>query len=226
MPGQRRKVLLQRLLAVVIVLAVAGLGYLLVFTPVVGVGSVEVIGVKRLEKAKVLKLADIAKDYPMVRVNTDGAEERIATLPQVEQVEVSRSWPSTISIEITERRPIAYFDAQDGLWLVDRFGVPFHRVGQRPGRLPELKIATVASDDRTTRAATSVLTAIGSGLRDRVNMITARSPHSLTMNLSGGQVVRWGDDSQIERKSRVLRALLTRPGKYYDVSSPELPTVK
>lgn len=218
--------LLQRLAAVVAVLAVAGLGYALVFTPVVGVRSVEVTGVKRLEKAAVLKLADIADRYPMVRVNTDGAEQRIATLPQVEAVEVSRSWPTTISIEVTERTPLAYFDAQDGLWLVDRFGVPFHRVGHRPARLPELKIATVASDDRTTRAATSVLTGIGSKLRDRVKMISARTPRSVTMTLSGGRVVRWGDDSQIERKSRVLAALLTRPGKYYDVSSPELPTVK
>jgi cell division protein FtsQ len=38
--------------------------------------------------------------------------------------------------------------------------------------------------------------------------------------------VRWGPDEEAERKASVLVALLTRPGRVYDVTSPDLPTVR
>jgi cell division protein FtsQ len=37
--------------------------------------------------------------------------------------------------------------------------------------------------------------------------------------------VKWGNSADSERKAMVLAALLTRPGKTYDVSAPDLPTV-
>jgi cell division septal protein FtsQ len=40
------------------------------------------------------------------------AREALDTLPQVERVEVSRSWPNRMDIEITERRPIAWVAAR------------------------------------------------------------------------------------------------------------------
>jgi cell division protein FtsQ len=39
-------------------------------------------------------------------------------------------------------------------------------------------------------------------------------------------VVVWGTDDRTEEKAEKLAALLTQPGRTYDVSSPDLPTVK
>lgn len=208
------------------VLTVVGLAYVLLFTSFLGVRSIEVSGVDRVDKATVLELARIPDRRAMLRIDTDGAEQRIAKLPQVERVIVARSWPSTVTIEVTERVPVAYFRAYDGIRLVDRSGVPFHRVSKPPKKLPELKVSTVASKDPATRAATSVLSGLPSKLAKRVKEVAAETPGSVELTLAGGKVVRWGNTDQSDRKARVLAALLPRKGEYYDVSSPELPTVR
>ncbi|MGH3948043.1 MAG: cell division protein FtsQ/DivIB [Pseudonocardiaceae bacterium] len=223
-PG-RRKALLRRWLALLIVLTVLGLGYLLLFTSLLGVRSVEVTGVKRVSAAEVIELARIPDRHAMLRVDTDGVERRVVSLHEVRAVEVSRSWPSTITIEVTERSPVAYFRAHDGIWLVDAYGVPFHKQSKKPRTLPELELTTVSSSDPTTRAVTAVLTGLPDRLRKRVTEVGAKTPGSVELTLSNGKKVRWGDAGQLERKSKVLAALLTRPGDIYDVSSPELPTV-
>ncbi|MQA60786.1 MAG: FtsQ-type POTRA domain-containing protein [Actinophytocola sp.] len=222
----RRKALRRRWVAVLSVLTVLGLGYTVGFTELLAVRSIEVSGTDRIEQATVLDLAAIPRLRPMVRADTDGIEQRIAKVPQVERVVVSRTWPSTITIEITERHPVAYFVAHDGIRLVDRAGVPFHEVGKRPKKLPRLKVETVAASDQATGAAMRVLTAIPDKLRKRVTEVSADTGNSVELRLTKGKVVRWGNAAQIERKAQVLGALLSRPGEYYDVSSPELPTVR
>ena len=49
---------------------------------------------------------------------------------------------------------------------------------------------------------------------------------SITLTLTDGRVVVWGTTDHTEEKAEKLAALLTQPGHTYDVSSPDLPTVK
>lgn len=221
----RRKALRRRWVALLTVISVLALAYVLLFTSLLGVRSIEVTGLKRTGEREVLRLADIPHRRAMLRVDTDDAEARIVKLPAVRSVEVSRSWPSTIVIEVTERQPIAYFRAYDGIRLVDGYGVPFHKQSREPLKLPELELGKVSSADPATRAVTAVLTGIPQKLLERVSAAGARTPGSVELTLKNGKIVRWGDAQQLDRKSKVLTALLTRPGKTYDVSSPELPTV-
>lgn len=221
----RRRAVRRRWVAVLVVVSVLAAGYVLVFTSLLGVRSVEVSGVKRLTRAEVLRLADIPQRRAMLRIDTDEVEQRLVSLPEVRSVAVSRSWPSTIEVEIVERSPVAYFRAADGIRLVDQFGVPFHRQRRVPMKLPELELAKVSSADPTTRAVTAVLTGVPASIRKKITKAGARTPGSVEFTLDGGKTVRWGDTAQLDRKARVLVALLTRPGRTYDVSSPELPTV-
>jgi len=46
------------------------------------------------------------------------------------------------------------------------------------------------------------------------------------LTLIDGRTVVWGTTDRTEEKALKLGALLTQPGKTYDVSSPDLPTVK
>ena len=88
-----------------------------------------------------------------------------------------------------------------------------------------LKVARVAPDDGPTRAVTAVLAAIPEQLRTQVVAAGAVTPGSVELDLSNGKVVRWGDAGDIDRKAKVLAALLSQQGHTYDVSAPELPTV-
>jgi cell division protein FtsQ len=49
---------------------------------------------------------------------------------------------------------------------------------------------------------------------------------SITLTLIDGRTVVWGTNDRTEEKALKLAALLTQPGRTYDVSSPDLPTVK
>lgn len=221
----RRKALRRRWVALLTVLSVLGLVYVLVFTSLLGVRSVEVTGTHRLAKSDVLERAGIPDRRAMLRVDTDDVEQRLAKLPAVRAVEVSRSWPSTITIEVHERAAIAFFRGQGGVSLVDASGVPFHQQRAVPARLPELELDKVSARDPVTRAVTAVLAGIPEKLRKSVTAVGARTPGSVELTLKNGKTVRWGDAQQLERKAKVLAALLSRRGTIYDVSSPELPTV-
>lgn len=222
----RRNALRRRWIALLVVIGVLGGGYLLLFTSFIGVRTVEITGTQRVSKEKVRELAAIPDRRPMLRIDVTGAEHRIAALPQVKWVEVSRSFPSTVTIEITERQAVAYFRAFDGIRLVDDTGVPFQRAGKAPAKLPQIKLDRVSAKDATTRAVLTVLSQLPRSLGQWVRVASADSPGSIELLMANGKLVRWGDSDQLDRKAKVLKALLTREGKVFDVSSPELPTVR
>ena len=112
-----------------------------------------------------------------------------------------------------------------GVHLVDRTGMDYATTRTRPAGLPVLKVVKVAPDDPATHAAVTVLAAIPDQLRDRVVELSARSPGDVRFKLRNGRVVKWGDAEDNERKAAVLAPLLTRPGRTYDVATPDFPTV-
>jgi cell division protein FtsQ len=218
----------RRWIALLSVLTVVGLGYVFYFTSFLGVKSVDVVGAHSVSAAQVRTAAAVPDQEPMLRVSTDVVRDRVALMPGVATVEVSRSWPSAITVTITERTATAYFDsgpAGDGFHLVDGGGVVYQTVKAKPAGLPELKLPKVSADDPVTRAVTAVLGVIPPQLQKQVTYATALTPGSVEFGLINGKTVRWGNAEQTDRKAKVLAALLSREGKTYDVSAPELPTV-
>ncbi|HEY0447885.1 cell division protein FtsQ/DivIB [Actinophytocola sp.] len=221
----RRRYLARRWIALLIVLSVFGLTYVIMFTSLFGVRTVEVIGTEEVRPDTVRKAAAIELGTPMVRLDTDEVAHRVAELPRVFEVSVSRSFPSTIEIHVTERSPVAVQVAADGVHLVDHTGVDYATVRARPPGLPLLKVVKVAADDPATHAAVTVLGAIPDPLRKRVVEISARTRGDVRLKLADGKTVKWGDAEENARKAAVLAPLLTRPGRTYDVATPEFPTV-
>jgi cell division protein FtsQ len=58
-----------------------------------------------------------------------------------------------------------------------------------------------------------------------VASVTAKTPGSVQLALADGRTIKWGGAENSQRKAAVLAPLLTRPGKTYDVATPEFPTV-
>lgn len=208
-----------------VVLSVLAVAYLVMFTPLLGVRSVEVIGAKEISKEAVLKAAAIENGTPMVRLDADEAAARVAKLPRVFEVVVERSWPSTVEIIITERAPVAVLRAGAEVHLVDNTGLDYAKVSSVPTGLPTLAMSNVRPDDPATKAAVTVLGAIPKQLKAQVTMITAKTQGDVRMTLADGRVIKWGDARDNARKAAVLAPLLTRPGTTYDVATPDFPTV-
>lgn len=224
----RPKEIRRRWVALLTVVTVLALGYLLFFSSVLGVKTVEVRGAKTVPVAQLSAIAQVPVGKPMLLTDVDAIRDRVAQLPDVATVDVSRSWPSTIEISVTERKAIAFFDSGpggDGIHLVDGGGVVFKTVKARPAGLPQLKLPKVSADDPVTRAVTAVLGVIPPALAKQVTSATGQTPASVEFTLADGKTVRWGDAEKTDRKAKVLAALLTQKGKVYDVSAPELPTI-
>lgn len=221
----RRKALRRRWVTLLSVLTVLAIGYVLLFTGVFGVTSVRVVGAHTVAVAKVRDVASIEHGQPLLRIDTDAIASRVTTIHTFSSVEVSRSWPSTVVISVTERVPVAVVDTGDGFRLVDEAAVVYRTVPEKPQGLPVLKVPHVGPKNPAAKAATAVLAALPEQLGKRVVSVDAETPNSVHLKLADGTTVVWGSPERSRRKARVLAALMTRPGTVYDVSSPELPTV-
>jgi cell division protein FtsQ len=71
-----------------------------------------------------------------------------------------------------------------------------------------------------------VMTALRPEVAGQVGRVAAPSVAAITLTLTDGRTVVWGTTDRTDEKALKLAALLTQPGQTYDVSSPDLPTVK
>lgn len=210
--------------ALVSVVAVA-LGLVLYFTPVMSVRETVITGLGVLTEQEVTVAAAIPEGTPLLQVDTDSVAERVATLRRVATARVQREYPSTLRITVVERVPLVVKDFPDGPHLYDKDGVDFV-TGPPPPGLPYLDTDTPGPKDPATKAALQVLTSLPPEVAGQVGRIAAPSVAAITLTLIDGRTVVWGTNDRTEEKALKLAALLTQPGRTYDVSSPDLPTVK
>jgi cell division protein FtsQ len=208
-----------------VVVALVGLVVVLLWTPLFGVRSVTVSGERQPTAAQVIAAAKVPTGTPMVRLDRAAIAARVHTLARVGSVDVVREWPNAVRIDITERDPVGYVVRPDGKHLVDATGLDYATVATPPAGLPQITLSVVAPNDGSTQAVMAVLAALPPPLRSMVVTVAARTPGSVTLGLTGGRTIRWGSADDSARKAVVLAALMTQPGKVYDVSSPDLPTI-
>ena len=207
---------------VVVLLVAAGL--VLWFSPLMSVREIEVHGLRTVSQEQVLTALDVPAGTPLSRVDLDAAAARVAALPRVARVSVDRHYPSQLTVSVTERVPVVFVDKPDGTHLLDATGVDFATAPPTPG-VPRLVVPTPAADDPLTRAALTVMAALPTQLRTQVEQVSPASLLDVRFSLTGERAVIWGAPDALAHKAAVLAALLSQPGKTYDVSSPDLPTV-
>ncbi|SOJ55854.1 Cell division protein FtsQ [Mycobacterium simulans] len=216
-----------KMLLATVVLAVVGVALALVlyFTPVMSARSIVVTGIGAVTREEVLDAASVRPGTPLLQINTDQVADRVAAIRRVASARVQRQYPSALRITIVERVPVVVKDFPDGPHLFDRDGVDF-ATDPPPPALPYIDVDNPGPTDPPTLAALHVLTALRPEVAGQVGRIAAPSVSSITLTLSDGRVVIWGSTDRAEEKAEKLAALLTQPGRTYDVSSPDLPTVK
>jgi cell division protein FtsQ len=210
---------------VIAAVLVVGMGLLLYFTPIMSVRSVVVVGVGAVTQDEVVAAAGVTSGTPLLQVDTDTVAERVAGIRRIASARVQRQYPSTLRITIVERVPVVLRDYPDGVHLFDRDGVDF-AVGPPPPGIPYLDAENPGPNDPATMAALQVMTSLRPEVAVQVGRVSAPSVAAITLTLVDGRTVVWGTTDRTEEKALKLAALLTQPGQVYDVSSPDLPTVK
>ncbi|MDD7968829.1 cell division protein FtsQ/DivIB [Actinomycetospora lemnae] len=215
---------------VVGVLVLAALVWLTVFSPVLDVRDVQVVGAAPDQVEAVRTAAAIGPGTSLLWLDGDEVAERVRTLPRTASVDVSRDWPGTLVVTVAEREPVLATPAPGGgVVLVDATGFGYRTMPARPEGVPALTLPPgilPSPEDPGTRAAADVVVALPTSLRAEVLEVRANGPYDVGFVLTGGREVRWGADADNERKAAVLAALLTRPGTVYDVSTPDLAVVR
>ncbi len=220
---RRRRQIVVGSVAGFVVVALVAL-YVVLWSPVFAVHDVKVEGATILSADDVRQAAGIPEGASLALVDVDGAASHVNALPPVAHATVTREWPTTLRITVTERQPSLSI-AWDGQYLIaDASGVVFQTASRAPsGLIP----VAVNPDDRQLVADTGVVySSLSAGVQKKVRTITAKTPDSITIELKSGPTVVWGDASQSDLKSQVLDSLIDAKVSVIDVSSPSTPATK
>ncbi|WP_448613127.1 cell division protein FtsQ/DivIB [Modestobacter sp. URMC 112] len=210
-----------------VVLALGGWGVLA--GPLLAVRTVQVDGAVTLSVEQVVETAGVEPGRPLVRVDTEAVAARVARLPQVARVEVTRGWPRTVVVTLAEREPVAVVEVAGTRSLVDRNGILFDTItGEPPVGVFPLAVAHPGPDDAATTAALGAVISLPRDVREQVTAVSASTADDVTLTLTDGRTVLWGSAAQTDRKARVLGGLLDQidagtlePAGTLDVSTPD-----
>lgn len=208
--------------AVAVVLAL--LVWLVGFSSVLGVRTVNVVGTRTLTAEQVRAAAGIRSGAPLARLDPGAIRSRLSALAPIRTVTVSRSYPANVTIRITERVPIGYRPVDGGqVVLIDRDNVAFRTAAAAPAGLPRLLVPATGP---LPTAAAAVAGALPGRILKALSSVSAPSAESVTLTLRDGRVVLWGGTDRSADKARLLTALLGRPGRYVDLSDPSAVTTR
>ncbi len=219
---RRRRIVVAVLVAVAVLLGAAV--WTVRYSSLLAVRDVQVQGAGLLTAGQIRAAAQVSSGTPLARVDTAAVAARVAALPPVSKVEVHRSWPSTVRIEVTERTPVYQLRDGTSYYWVDRSGVVFHLGRSADAKLPQALAGN--GGQRLLKDLATTVSALSPALRRQTDHLEAATPDSITVVLTGNRRIVWGSADQSPEKSTVATAMLGTRASVYDVSSPDHPTAR
>lgn len=211
------------IVATLVVLLALG-GVAAYFVPVLKVGEVTVEGAKKADHNAIVAATGITPGDNMLRVDTDSAAQAVSSVPWVEKVTVSRSWPTSVTVTVTEHNAVGFIAKGNDVYAVNDHGSIFLR-GVRPETAVEFR-KTDPSDGKAVQAAATAVSALSPDVRGQLDYIEAKNAESLELVLKDGRRVHWGSAERASEKAEATRVVLQREGKKWNVSNPAMPTVR
>jgi cell division protein FtsQ len=199
--------------------------WVLFFSTAMTVRDVSVKGNSTMSSVRVEKVAKVPLGRQLARVDLGAIRARVETLSAVRSVSVSRSWPHTVTISITERTPVAVVDRGAGLQAVDVDGVLFGSYARQPAGLPLVQTAPDVKSEALAEAA-RVVTSLRSDIADKVERVDVETVDRIRLHLADGRTVMWGSAEDSAQKAAVLAVLLRQEAREFDVSVPGRPTTR
>ncbi|MFG2646435.1 cell division protein FtsQ/DivIB [Streptomyces sp. NPDC048436] len=221
---------------IALVLIGAGSVWLLYGSQWLRVERVTTSGTRILTPEEVREAAAAPVGAPLVSVDTEALEERLRKkLRRIDSVDVVRSWPHEIALNVTEREPVLLIEKGRKFVEVDADGVRFATVGHAPKGVPLLELTPDQEkaesslrrfgSDRLRRESVRVAGALPEAVARDTRVVKVRSYDSISLELRGGRTVAWGSSEKGRTKASTLTALMKAAPKarHFDVSVPTAP---
>jgi len=175
------------------------------------VDEVFVEGRRRTDPGRLLAAVDVTRGDPMLGFDPQAAKSRIEALPWVRTVTVKRRLPSVVYLRIEERTPIALWQEDGVVTVIDEAGMAIPEA--RPEHFAGLTV--MVGPDAPTHAA-ELLRLLNSepDLRERVVAAVRVGGRRWNLRFHGGTDVRlpetgaaeaWAQFARIERQHGVLQ---------------------
>nr|WP_253943636.1 FtsQ-type POTRA domain-containing protein [Nocardioides sp. zg-1308] len=190
------------------------------------VKKVQVVGNDLLSDARVREIADVPLGDQLALVDLARADSRVGSLAEVRSVDVTRTWPDAVRIEVVERTAVAVVEIAGRLRGLDAEGVVFRQYAAAPKGMPRIRPGGAAGTDALKEAAT-VVSALPQDLVTRVDHVEVATVDQITLVLRDRRRVLWGSAEESGLKAQVIdRLLAAEQAQVYDVSVPGNPTVR
>ena len=210
----------RRLLLFVSTVVLAAVTYILGWSSLFTVSSIEITG------SSTQISSGIVVGQKLARVEPRAVAARFEKLDWVANAQVSRNWINgTVTINLKARRPVAIYKNT----VIDSTGKSFVLRGSPTTNLVQIQAGDLAAAIR----AVTFFTALPSDLKSTLTVVKVRGTGALVLvvnNAGKNLEIRWGNDGDNELKTKVYKALIALPEnaaiKRVDVSAPHAPIVK
>jgi cell division protein FtsQ len=230
----RIRIWIRRLVAVTALLAVLAAAYMLWFrdSSVVAVRDVEVVGVSSSDREEIqAALEHAARGMTTLHVRVDELTEAVASYPTVRSVSADASLPSGLTIEVSEREPVALVAVKGSDLPVAGDGTILEGLSTAGQELPALDAEAESAATRVEGDAQEQARVLGAApepLRPLIDRST-EDADGIVVELEDGIALRFGDARDADAKwaaaSRVLADSKLGGLTYIDVRAPERPAV-
>jgi cell division protein FtsQ len=225
-----RKRLKWILLVIVIIALVLGAMWL-IRSPVLSIREVEVSGAEQSDPLAAVGELGMDVGTPTIDVDADAIAAEVLTDPWVRAVDVSVAWPGSVTIEVTERTPLASVLAGEQWLLVGRDGGAIMVVSQTGD-----DDALVAIDQGSLEPGNVIVDTAVLGALEFIDHLSDERQAGVRIRTEGdgivarvdGHDVRLGRPTDMAQKASVLDALLdsgVEAGAAIDLIAPLRPAV-
>ena len=232
-----RRYLVRIFIGIGIIVALIGGWAALYNSPAFTIQNVEVEGVEHLTADEMSQLANVPTDATLLRVDTETIRNRLKQTAWVEDATVTRKFPDTIKITVTEREIEAIVEipnrsgsatkkwaiAKDHIWLM-----PIPEPGSEAAKTTSERIYEDAKtalhitdvpygteaeigqpcQDSNVNNALDIIAGMTTDLANHVETVSAAGPAETTLLLDSGVEIAFGKAENIRDKERVILQIL------------------
>lgn len=181
------------------------------------VADIKVVGAYEVTAEELVRAGGIKKGNSIFLIRENQVFERMASeYPVVKAIEISRTLPDSIVINVLERKPVGYITTADGFWMIDREAVCFSNSGEPVEGLPlitgiEGKMVVPGFPILCSARKELLTSFFNAGIREdwlEIVQLDLTDSYNLVVHTGEGLEILLGNATNLEQKLKLVKESL------------------